>query len=279
MQKPKTSSRATSWIRIGLALAGFLCSGALVAQAQLAPEIAPPGDAGGGSFNVNPISLVIAKGRTSGSIDVTDSGGAEDHFSVSGYRWKQDENGKMSLEPADELVFFPEAFTLSGGKTARIRVGAEGNDPSLEQTYRIVISQLPPRADLDQGKRRTAGVVIGMKISVPVFIEPQNPKRAAEVDLASVRANELGIDVAATGNVHVAPSIVRVVATDDNGKSVLDVKSNVWYTLAGTKTRVHVPILQAQCSAITRVKLDLEDPFGQHLLATGDIDLPQKNCT
>jgi hypothetical protein len=51
----------------------------------------------------------------------------------------------------------------------------------------------------------------------------------------------------------------------------------VWYTLAGTKTHVDVPILHAQCSEIARVKLDLQDALG-HSLTTRDVDDPQKSC-
>jgi P pilus assembly chaperone PapD len=278
MLTSKTSSRAASWTRVGLALTGFVCAGTLAAHAQLAPELAPAGDAAGKSFDVAPIAIIIAKGQTSGSVIVTSNGGTENHFSVAGFHWKQDEKGKMALDPADELVFFPQSFTLSGGKTERIRVGAEGVDPSTEQTYRLVVYQLPPKVSPGAGKRPALGVGVGLRISVPIFVEPQNPKETAEVDLSPLQASKLGVDVAATGNVHVAPSIVHVVATDAGGKKVLDTKSSVWYTLAGTKTHVDVPILQAQCNAITHVNLDLQDSLG-HSLTTRDVSDPQKSCT
>ncbi len=269
-------SRAASWVSMSLVLATLLSLRTAAATAQLNADLTSPSDAAGGPFDVSPIAVVIAKGQTSSSVVVRSSGG-ESHFTVGGYRWTQDESGKMSFEPADELIFFPQTFTLSGGKTERIRIGAQGVDPSVEHTYRIIVYQLPPKIDPGQGKRPSIGMGFSLRVSVPIFVEPSNPKQAVDVALAVVRGDDLGVDVAATGNIHVPPSVVHVVATDVNGKSVVDTKSNVWYTLAGTKTHVDVPILHAQCSQIARVKLDLQDMLGRPL-TTRDVTDPQKNC-
>jgi hypothetical protein len=43
---------------------------------------------------------------------------------LSSYAWSQDPHGGIVLAPTDEVIFFPQLFTLGGGEQRKIRVGA-----------------------------------------------------------------------------------------------------------------------------------------------------------
>jgi P pilus assembly chaperone PapD len=252
-------------------LVAALCAGANAGTVPLPSSQA-------GTFDVNPVQITIQRGATSGSITVRAVGGDEGHYTVAGYHWKQDASGKPQLEPADDLVFFPQSFTLGDGQVQRIRVGAQVAPSAVEQSYRLVVYKLPPKADRANGKARALAMGVGVKIGIPVFIEPENPKSSAAIDVPSIRANTLPVSIAATGNTHVSPAVLRIVASDASGNSVVETKTNVWYVLAGDTSTVNFPILHAQCEAVTRVKVDLQDPLG-NTIAHHDVAAPKKACS
>lgn len=264
-----------SLVRLSLAAALIAGSFSNAVSAQTLPDASASN--GPSAFDVKPMSVSIGKGQNSGSISVTGNGDGSSHFTVTGYRWKQDAAGKMALEPSDDLVFYPQSFDLTAGKTMRVRVGAASTDPSVEQAYRIVVYKLPPKVERASGKGHTLGMGVGLRISVPVFVAPGTVKEATDVRVDPLTGDRLSVDVVAAGNVHVAPSIVHVVASDASGKNVIDTKSTVWYALAGQSQRAEFPILRAQCGAISKIKVQVTDPLGQ-VLTSRDVTAA-KNCS
>ncbi len=244
---------------------------AFPASAQVAP-LGP-----GGEFVVSPMSISIAKGQTSGSLVVTASGDHTNHYTVTAYKWTQDAAGKSVLEPTDDLVFFPQAFDLTGGQATRVRVGGSPDAGATEASYRVVVFRVPPRGERAAGANRALSMGVGLRVSVPVFVEPDAPKSGADIALASLRGDALDVAVVANGNVHLPPSVVHVVATDASGKTVIDTKATVWYTLAAGTTHSSIPLLRAQCNAISSIALDLQDPLG-HTIASHRIAAAEKHC-
>lgn len=230
-----------------------------------------------GEFVVSPMSISIAKGQTSGSLTVSASGEKTNHYTVTAYKWTQDAAGKSVLEATDDLVFFPQAFDLAGGQQIRVRVGGTPDAGAAEQSYRVIVYRVPPRGDRAPGANRALSMGVGLKVSVPVFVLPDAPKAGADVALASLRGDALDVAVVANGNVHLAPSVVHVVATDAGGKKIVDTKTTVWYTLAADTSHSSIPLLRAQCNAITSVALDLQDPLGK-TLASHRFDATAKRC-
>jgi P pilus assembly chaperone PapD len=254
-----------------LIAAALTLGAALPARAQVGPlETA-------GEFVVSPMSISIAKGQTSGSLIVSASGEKTNHYTVTAYRWTQDAAGKSVLEPTDDLVFFPQAFDLAGGQQTRIRVGGSPDAGPAEQSYRVIVYRVPPRGDRAPGANRALSMGVGLKVSVPVFVLPEAPKAGADVALSALRGDVLDVAVIASGNVHLAPSVVHVVATDAGGKKIVDSKSTVWYTLATGTSHSTFPILRAQCNEITSVTLDLQDSLGKSLVSH-HVDATEKRC-
>ena len=252
--------------------------------ASLAFALAVPASAqvspfdGAGEFVVSPMSINIAKGQTSGSLTVTASGDKVNHYTVTAYKWTEDATGKSILEPTDDLVFFPQAFDLQGGNSTRIRVGGSPDAGASEASYRIIVYRVPPRGERAAGANRALSMGVGLRVSVPVFVLPDAPKPGADVALGGVRGDALDVAVVANGNVHLPPSVVRIVATDASGKTVIDTKTTIWYTLASDTTHTEVPLLRAQCNAIEGVTLDLQDSLG-HSLATHKFGASGKRCS
>jgi P pilus assembly chaperone PapD len=244
-----------------ICLAALLAAGSWTnVSAQSLSDAAAPGAPS--AFDVKPMSVLIGKGQSSGSITVAANGDGESHFTVTGYRWKQGPDGKTVLEPADDLIFYPQSFDLVAGKTMRIRVGAPSTDPSIEQSYRIVVYKLPPKVERASGKGHTLGMGVGLRISVPVFVAPAGIKDVTDVRVDPVTGDRLNVDVLAAGNVHVPPSTVHVVASDAAGKRVLEAKTTLWYALAGQSQRAAFPIVRAQCGAISKIDVEVSDPLG-----------------
>jgi fimbrial chaperone protein len=96
-------------------------------------------------------------------------------FEVAVKRWRQDDKGDWQLVPEDGgLVVHPLILRIEPGKQGRLRIGSLSPTVSAEAAYRIELTEVP-----DRTQQKAGSVMMRSRVSVPVFVQPPNPKAAA----------------------------------------------------------------------------------------------------
>lgn len=95
-------------------------------------------------ISVTPIPMTLSPDQPSDLLKVTNEGDSESSFQIQTFLWRQTPDGKIELHPSQEVLAFPEVFTLGSKETRNIRVGVLRASDKTEETYRIIVQELPP---------------------------------------------------------------------------------------------------------------------------------------
>ncbi len=99
------------------------------------------GEAGAGSFQVNPIRVEMSKGATSAAITVRNDGNEPIVVQSSVVGWSQDK-GQDVYAPTNEALVTPPIMTVPPGGEQIVRVGLRrAVDPQRELTYRLYLQE------------------------------------------------------------------------------------------------------------------------------------------
>src|SRR5687767_11493520 len=97
---------------------------------------APPVSAG--SFQVNPVNLVMPTGRNATSVTIKNSDTSPVAVRVLAYRWTQQDGQDVYSETSD-VIASPPIFTIGAGQTQLVRVGLRKRDSS--KAYRVIVEE------------------------------------------------------------------------------------------------------------------------------------------
>jgi len=162
-----------------------------------------------GSFGINPVKLTFSGERTTEVISLRNDGDQATVVQVELVAWTQ-ENGRDVYTPTQDLLATPPIFTVATGNSQIIRVGLRHPaNPQRELAYRMFLQEVPPPK-----KTAAMGLQVALRISVPVFIEPQ--QKAAPVlrwQAKRVDAHTLKIEASNTGNIHDHLSALKIYRT------------------------------------------------------------------
>jgi len=187
------------------------------------------GDAGAGSFQVNPIRIDLSRGATNAAITVRNDGAEAVVVQSSVVAWSQ-ENGQDVYAPTPEALVTPPIVTVPAGADQIIRVGLRRPpDPQRELTYRLYLQEVPPPP-----KPGFTGLQVALRIGLPVFIAPlAAPVRRLEWS-AQVRPDgTIVLSAQNTGNAHVQITDFEL-RSSDAGESIAH-ESSLAYVLAGQR--------------------------------------------
>lgn len=150
------------------------CSAALAAVLMWASA------AQGANLQIAPVSISFQPGQTSAGIQLQNNGDTPLYGQVRVYAWDQ-ANGVDALSPTTQLVASPPIIEIAPKSTQTIRLvrrtlGIAPGSSALEQTYRILIDELP-RGDTPQGN-----VAIRLQYSVPAFVLPADTQAAPQLE-------------------------------------------------------------------------------------------------
>lgn len=208
------------------------------------------------SVGVSPVHIYFSRSSSSALLTLSNEGKESVSFSLSAYAWKQGEAGEIRLTPTSDIIFFPAFLALSPGESRNIRLGTELQPAETEQTYRILVNELPPA--------QTGHAIPGMQvrvlsqISIPVFLEPDKPHIQADLTGVSLQKSQLAFQLNNTGSVHVLP-VVAVTAFDGSGGVVYKIgPQQDWYALAAGSSSVTVPLPVKMCAKVRRLSISVE---------------------
>jgi len=173
-----------------------------------------------GSFRVAPVRIDLSARRPHSTLSVSNNGTERVTVQAEAFVWRV-ERDEDRLNETDDVLVNPPIFTLEPGATQLLRLGLrEWISSRTEQTYRIVLEEVPPP------RRPTeVGIRTLLRLSIPLFIQPTGSTSQPDGSLALAVEN--------IGRVHTRLRQFSVTADDQpQGDFVMSVPT---YVLAGTR--------------------------------------------
>jgi fimbrial chaperone protein len=217
-----------------------------------------------GEFSVSPIRLNLSGAARSQLLTINNIGSAPARFLVRSAGWTVTEAGAVELSGDDKLVVFPASFVVAPKASQNIRVGTDQAATDTEQTWRIVLEELP-NPDAPSGAGTTINVL--SVLSVPVFMPPTTARKSMELGLQSVNGVTATVMISNKGNAHEMVSAVSVTAL--RGEEVAaQAQMEGWYLLPGKRRVLNLKTdKKSWCTPdITSFDLRASDRDGQTLV-------------
>ena len=182
----------------------------LVAAALLAAA-GGAGAALAGTFNADPVHLVLRGTQTSTPLEITNLDTQALSVRVSALEWRQ-ENGEDLFSPTTNIIASPPIFTIAPGEKQVVRVGLRSQAPGA--FYRILVQEIP------SANPKPGSVQFALQMNLPLY---RIPNDKAEPRLSwTVRqspAGEVTVEAANSGAVYA--QIYRISMIGRDGKPAL----------------------------------------------------------
>lgn len=203
------------------------------------------------SLTVLPVSIQMEPGQLAGSLTIVNDGTAETSIQVRAFKWSQTADGTEQLTASEDVVASPPIGTIAAGATQVVRLVLRQAVGDKEQTYRILVDQIPPAA-------QSGTVRIALRLSIPVFAEPT--ARANAHVVYHIARSAAGSSLVAVNDGGKHETIRDVVLTTAAGGAVKLAPGATPYLLAGTthSWKITDPAITAATGAT------------MHLVAKGD---------
>jgi fimbrial chaperone protein len=209
----------------------------------------------GAAVSVHPVRVQLSATQRSELIELRNAGQAPARFQAEAHAWHESADGQMTLSPTKDLLFFPSLFEIPPGETRRIRIASTVRPGAVERSYRLILTESPGGA--------TSGTVqVLSRLSIPVFVQPKDPKSAPSVQ-AEVQRGQLVIRIANAGNAFLRAQLVRVVARSKAGSVVFEHSFPGWYVLAKGERRYSVDVPAQACAEIVTLHATLRSEQGE----------------
>lgn len=165
---------------------------------------------------VSPVRLQINYGTSTATLELTNRSEARVLVQVESFLWTQDQNADQ-LTPTKDVLAMPAVITLERAKTQVIRVIFRGaRSETQEQTYRIILTEVPVDATRTGGQIRTT-----LQFSIPVFVKPKaRSQPQLEWSLQTVGKSNLRLAVSNSGNSHILLGTVKLFSGKDQEKPI-----------------------------------------------------------
>lgn len=145
---------------------------------------------------------------------------------------------------------------MEPGAQRNLRVGNKNSIVLNEQSYRIIVEELPSNTKL-QG----AGVRIVTRMSIPIFIKPAKAEVKNLIERIALRGTSVTFDIRNYGNIHIQPRELRIKGTGTDGSVQLDRKIPGWYILAGGQREYRLDVAKSECGKIKDLTVEVDmDP-------------------
>ena len=220
---------------------------ALLAFAFLASSAIVPAHAQ--SLRVSPVTIELPPGAESAvfTLDTEAKEGVAVQARV--FRWFQ-AGGEDKLEKTEDVVVSPPVMKLQSGAPSTLRLVRVTKRPvSGEETYRVLIDEIPDRKKLQAGT-----VALNIRQSVPVFFAGVDARPGSITWKAVERNNKLVLEATNGGQKRVQLRTLNV--TDGNR----DLMKNGWgYVLQGQSKSWE---LQADAAGAKNLTVKAESDVG-----------------
>jgi fimbrial chaperone protein len=222
----------------------FLGSLAMAAAATISgPAIA-------GALQVSPINIEVPGGTATTVENLANKGTTVINAQVRVFKWNH-KDGKESLVPTTDVVASPPALKIQPGGVATVRVVRLLKTPVVgEETYRLIIDDIPPPPDKDGGS-----VSFAVRHAIPVFF--QAPSIKSELSWkAKMNGQSLTLTATNMGQLHARFAQLLI---SQNGKVVASVNGLAGYALAGDFSAWKLKVKGVQAGSTIQIKASTND--------------------
>jgi fimbrial chaperone protein len=187
------------------------------------------------SLQVAPTGLDFPAGSSAQALWLTNTGSEELAAQVRAFAWSQ-AAGEDVLEPTRNLVASPPMLRIAPGARQLVRVIRSGGTPSAnEQSYRIVVDELPPPQD-----GGVSGVQYVLRYSVPAFVAGSAGTPPALAWTTTVVDGALQLDVRNDGATHAQLTAISLLGAEGTPTPLHP--GLLGYVLPGANMRWHVAV-------------------------------------
>jgi fimbrial chaperone protein len=232
------------------------------------------------AFHVTPIRVDFDRNTTSTVMTLVNESTDDLRFQISVSSWKQDQQGQMQLTPTEDIVFFPALLTLKPSEERKVRVGRTVAPTDVEKTYRISFEELPPLQKAGEPPKGSQVKII-TKMSIPIFVVPDNRKTGAEIAATAIRKGKLTFDLKNNGNVHYMAQSVRVTGMGEGNQVVFDRQTQGWYILNGETRTFDMDLKPEECAKLKSVRVEVRTDMSEvpeTSTLKKDIEIPSGAC-
>lgn len=202
-----------------------------------------------GSFQVNPIRVELGPRAQTAALSVKNTGEDPVVVQVSVEAWSQQE-GKDVYAPTKEVLATPPVMTIPAGAERIVRIGLRrAPDKSRELDYRLFLQEVPPPP-----KPGFQGLVVALRVGLPVFVAPAQGQAAPRISWKAVRLDDKTLELTAAndGSAHI--QIAEVGVTAGNASEPVASFSGLAYILPDQRRSWALPLTAPLAASRVRVK-------------------------
>ncbi len=135
----------------------------LLSFVALCSVVVSTGMAKAQALTVTPVNIQLEAGQKATSLTVVNQGSNPTSIQLRVYAWDQ-LGGTDQLTSSNAVLVSPPLATIEPGATQIVRIVLRRSPEGHEETYRIVLDQIPPPAE--------PGIVhVVLRMSIPIFAE------------------------------------------------------------------------------------------------------------
>lgn len=151
-----------------------ILSGSALRRGCMLSLLAVASTATAGSFSISPIRLELSAGARTQVLTVRNEEDQPVVVQLRTLAWSQ-VDGQDRLETTRDLLATPPLFTVPARGQQVVRVATRrGADASRELDYRLLVEEVPQAAPAG-----FTGLQVALRLSLPVFVQPQAPAHPA----------------------------------------------------------------------------------------------------
>ncbi|WP_267530657.1 fimbrial biogenesis chaperone [Acinetobacter oleivorans] len=181
------------------------------------------------SIRLSPVSVEILSDQSASSISLYNQSNESSDLQVRVFEWRQNA-GQDQLIPTDEIAVSPPFLKLQPNDSYNLRVVRINPVPvSDEQTYRIIIDELPKPID---NRKVDQGINVLLRSSLPLFVVNKDAITKLTWSIQQEQNNS-SLIISNVGNRHALLSNLTLVDTTANKSYAIKVNTVNGYILAG----------------------------------------------
>lgn len=216
------------------------------------------------ALKVMPVNIQLLPGQKTATLTVINEGSGTTSIQFRTYAWNQPK-GIDQLTPSPLMLLSPPIATLAPGATQIVRIVLKGPKPVGEETYRLVLDQIPPPAE--------EGVVhVVLRMSIPIFIQSKAAPLSHlqfHLERSATHVYLVGVN---DGNIHQV--IHDVELSTSEGLKLQTSCNGSQYLLAGVTRRWDVTAQDALPTTVASLRLKAASGAGSFEQQVNVVEIP-----
>lgn len=204
------------------------------------------------ALDVDPIRIAFSGTDTIAVLTVTNDGDGPATVQLQPVAWSQAAD-KDVYTPTRDVLATPPIFTVQPHGKQVIRLGLRVHpDLRTERSYRLYLEEVPQPSTV-----RGLGVIMALRIGVPVFVQPVNAATAV-LHWSAERTSDGSLRVSATnaGGGHI--QVRRIAITEPKSGLSYTAEQSVYVLPGATRSWTLKPVKRPALAAVVHISADTD---------------------